>query len=243
MEIDEGINSKLANMSSIQRIEWAFEFLGQRIVLSSSFGAQSAVMLHMATRIKADIPVILIDTGYLFAETYRFIDTLCEKLNLNLHVYRNDLTPAWQEARYGKLWEKGLSGIQRYNHMNKVEPMQKALDQLKADVWMVGLRRVQSEERKNMSFLSIQNGCYKLLPILEWTDKDIHHYLKAHHLPYHPLWDQGYVSIGDVHTTDPVSEFISVEQARFYGLARECGLHTQQSVNDGGWQPSISRNT
>ncbi len=75
--------------------------------LSSSFGAQAAVSLHMVTRQKPDIPVILIDTGYLFPETYRFVDELTERLSLNLKVYRPQIGIAWMEARFGKLWEQG----------------------------------------------------------------------------------------------------------------------------------------
>ncbi|MBE4395171.1 phosphoadenosine phosphosulfate reductase family protein, partial [Vibrio parahaemolyticus] len=82
-------------------------------------GIQAAVMLHLVTQEKPDIPIILTDTGYLFAETYRFIDELTKKLNLNLKVYRAEQSAQWQEARYGKLWEQGVEGIEKYNKINK----------------------------------------------------------------------------------------------------------------------------
>jgi hypothetical protein len=88
------------------------------VVLTSSFGAQSAVCLHLVTQ-QADIPVVLVDTGYLFPETYQFIDELSERLSLNLHIYRAQHSAAWQEARYGKLWEQGLEGIERYNWLQQ----------------------------------------------------------------------------------------------------------------------------
>ena len=91
------------------------------------------------------------DTGYLFPETYTFIDHLVEKLNLNLHVYRASLTSGWQEARFGKLWEKGLPGMEQYNRMNKVEPMQRALKDLHAGTWLAGLRRSQSDSRQHFT--------------------------------------------------------------------------------------------
>ncbi|MDC0534774.1 phosphoadenylyl-sulfate reductase [Francisellaceae bacterium] len=225
MKIDQKTNALLANLSPEERINWVIQHISPKIVLSSSFGAQSAVMLHMATKIKKDIPVILIDTGYLFKETYQFIDDLTKRLGLNLKVFRNHISPAWQEARYGKLWQKGLDGIHQYNELNKVVPMQNALNELESEVWMVGLRRSQSEERSKMQFLSNQDNRYKLLPILDWSNKDIHVYLKKHNLPYHPLWEKGYVSIGDTHTTKPLSEDISENETRFFGLTRECGLH------------------
>ncbi|STU62048.1 phosphoadenylyl-sulfate reductase [Klebsiella pneumoniae subsp. ozaenae] len=104
-------------------------------VLSSSFGIQAAVSLHLVNQIRPDIPVILTDTGYLFPETYQFIDELTDKLKLNLKVYRAAESAAWQEARYGKLWEQGVEGIEKYNEINKVEPMNRALKELNAQTW------------------------------------------------------------------------------------------------------------
>lgn len=97
--------------------------------------------LHLVNQIRPDIPVILTDTGYLFPETYRFIDELTDKLKLNLKVYRATESAAWQEARYGKLWEQGVEGIEKYNDINKVEPMNRALKELNAQTWFAGLRR------------------------------------------------------------------------------------------------------
>mgnify|MGYP000455746352 CR=1 FL=1 len=96
-------------------------------------GAQSAVMLHLVTQQAPQIPVIVVDTGYLFPETYQFIDQLTDRLKLNLKVYQAPITPAWQEARYGKLWEQGVEGIEKYNQINKVEPMARALKELDVD--------------------------------------------------------------------------------------------------------------
>ncbi|MDN3517476.1 phosphoadenylyl-sulfate reductase [Aquisalimonas lutea] len=221
----DAINAELDRASAEDRVRWGLEQFGQRIVLSSSFGAQAAVSLHMVTRQRPDIPVILVDTGYLFPETYRFVDELTERLGLNLRVYRAELSPAWQEARYGKLWEQGLDGLEQYNRMNKVEPMQRALRELRADAWFAGLRRQQATTREQLDPVVEQNGRYKVHPLIDWTDRDIYRYLTAHDLPYHPLWHQGYVSIGDVHTTRRLDDGMTEEETRFFGLKRECGLH------------------
>src|SRR3954465_9378191 len=101
------VNASLASASAKDRLAWAAHEFGGALVLSSSFGAQAAVMLSLATRVLPDIPVVFIDTGYLFPETYRFADELASKLKLNLKVYRPEITPAWLEARHGKLWEQG----------------------------------------------------------------------------------------------------------------------------------------
>jgi phosphoadenosine phosphosulfate reductase len=108
--LDEA-NELLSDMTAEQRVAWALEHLPDTHILSSSFGIQAAVMLRLITLQRPDIPVVLTDTGYLFPETYQFIDFLTERLELNLKVYRSPITPAWQEAKFGKLWEKGEDGI------------------------------------------------------------------------------------------------------------------------------------
>jgi phosphoadenosine phosphosulfate reductase len=224
MTIEE-TNAALETASADDRVSFILERNRPHVVLSSSFGAQAAVCLHLVTRQWPEIPVVLLDTQYLFPETYRFVDELTERLNLNLHVYKSPLSAAWQEARYGKLWEQGMEGILRYNQMNKVEPMQQALEELGARAWITGLRRQQSSTRRSLGVLAEQEGILKVYPIIDWTDHDVYKYLQKHDLPYHPLWEQGYVSIGDVHTTRPLSEGMTAEETRFFGMGRECGLH------------------
>lgn len=141
------VNGQLEQLSAQERVSWALENLPGNFVLSSSFGIQAAISLHLVTQQRSDIPVILTDTGYLFPETYQFIDALTEQLKLNLQVYRAAESAAWQEARYGKLWEQGVEGIERYNLLNKVEPMNRALSELNAGTWFAGLRREQSGSR------------------------------------------------------------------------------------------------
>ncbi len=212
-------------MTAEQRVASALKTLPGQHIVSSSFGAQSAVMLHLVTQQKPDIPVVLIDTGYLFPETYQFVDELAAKLDLNLKVYRPQTSGAWQEARHGKRWEDGLPGLARYNQDNKVEPMQRAIEELGVGTWFSGLRRNQSIERANTPFVETSGDRFKVYPIADWTDKTVYEYLNKHDLPYHPLWEKGYVSIGDVHTTKSLADVDSIEETRFFGLKRECGLH------------------
>lgn len=218
-------NAFLEGHSAEARIDWVLDRFKPHVVLSSSFGAQAAVLLHMVTQRWAEIPVVLVDTGYLFPETYRFVDTLTERLKLNLKVFRAEISPAWQEARWGRLWEHGIEGIDRYNRLNKVEPMQRALDELDARGWIVGLRRSQASTRKRLNVLAVQDGYLKLHPIVDWNDKHVYDYLTKYDLPYNPLWEQGYPSIGDWHTSHKLTDGMLEEEARFFGLKRECGLH------------------
>ena len=212
-------------MTAEKRIASALKTLPGQHIVSSSFGAQSAVMLHLVTQQKPDIPVVLIDTGYLFPETYQFVDELSARLSLNLRVYRPQTSAAWQEARHGKRWEEGLSGLESYNKDNKVEPMQRAIEELGVGTWFSGLRRSQSTERAATPFVESSGDRFKVYPIADWSDKDIYDYLKKHQLPYHPLWEKGYVSIGDIQTTKSLADVDSIAETRFFGLKRECGLH------------------
>lgn len=216
---------ELEQISAVERVRWAYEQYGDQLVLTTSFGVQSAVMLHLVTSQIPDIPVVFIDTGYLFPETYRFAEDLTERLNLNLKTYRSLKSAAHQEAIYGKLWEKGLEGLDQYNKMNKVEPMNRAVQEIGAKAWLSGLRRNQSSSRQNRQVAEKQNKIWKVYPILDWSDRDIYNYLNENSLPYHPLWDEGYVSVGDWHSTSKLGEGMSAEDTRFGGLKRECGLH------------------
>lgn len=218
-------NRSFGKLNANERVQWSLENLPGTHVLSSSFGAQSAVALHLLTREKPDIPVVLIDTGYLFPETYRFIDELSDRLQLNLAVYRAKVSPAWQEARHGQRWLDGAAGLDAYNDENKVEPMKRALQELEVGTWFAGLRRTQAVTRAKTPFLERAGDRWKVHPIADWTDRDVHLYLKRNGLPYHPLWEQGYLSIGDVHTTRSIHEVDEMEQTRFFGARRECGLH------------------
>ena len=221
----------LARKTAEERVEWALRTLPGEHIVSSSFGAQSAVMLHLMNAQKPGIPVVVIDTGYLFAETYRFIDELTAKLDLNLNVYRPRQSAAWQEARYGRRWEKGVTGLKAYNHDNKVEPMERALEDLGVGTWFAGVRRSQSAGRARTPFIDSSGERWKIHPIADWSDRDIYQYLKKHKLPYHPLWEKGYVSIGDVHTTLTLADAGSKDATRFFGLQRECGLHLMDYGN------------
>ncbi|MCP3868516.1 MAG: phosphoadenylyl-sulfate reductase [Gammaproteobacteria bacterium] len=218
-------SQQLESLSAEARVEWGLQYLPGGHLLSSSFGIQGAVMLHLVTRAVPEIPVVLVDTGHLFDETYQFIDELTQRLGLNLRVYRAEQSAAWQQARFGKLWEQGEEGLAQYNQINKVEPMQRALRELEAGSWFAGLRRQQSRSRSELPVLRIQDGRFKLHPIIDWSNRDIHRYLSRHNLPYHPLWDQGYVSVGDAHTSRPLMLGMLEEETRFFGLKRECGLH------------------
>lgn len=219
-------NQSLEKQTAIARAEWAMENLPGQFVLSSSFGIQSAVMLHLLTQVDSNIPVLITDTGHLFPETYRFIEQLTDRLNLNLQVYQAKESAAWQQAKYGEEWAQSDDALKAYNRRNKVEPLERGLTELNANTWFSGVRRQQSTHREGLSVVGTLRGRYKVHPIIDWSNKDVHEYLTKHNLPYHPLWDEGYVSVGDVHSTKPLTLGMTEEETRFGGGNRECGLHT-----------------
>lgn len=220
------LNNYLESLETKNRIIWAKQYLPKLAILSSSFGVNSSVSLHLMIHYYPNIIIVLIDTGYLFPETYRFVDQLKKRMQLNLHIFRSDISAAWQESRYGKLWEQGVEGIKKYNMINKIEPMNRALKRLKVGTWFAGLRRMQSYSRRKLPILTIQNGVFKFLPIVDWSNHQVHQYMKKYSLEYHPLWSKGYVSIGDVHTSSKWKSGMKEEDTRFFGLQRECGLHS-----------------
>src|SRR3546814_86921 len=176
------LNRWLLAQSVEPRIVWALETLAGNHVLSSSCGAHSAVSLNLTTRQQPNLPVILVDTGYLFPETYGFVDALSERLALNLKVVRPALSPSWLEARHGRLWENGVAGLERYNRLVKVEPMQRALDELDARTWFSGLRRGQSQSRAEAQVLELRWGRWKVHTTVDWSDRHVGRYLGRHEI-------------------------------------------------------------
>lgn len=224
-----------------QCVRWALEEFGDRLVMSTSFGMQSAVLLHMATKVAPNIPVIWIDTGYLHKETYHFAEHLARRLSLNLKVYQSDISAARMEAFHGKLWDRDDEASHRvYGVVRKVEPMARALRELGAEAMLAGVRGKQTKHRSGLERITLNHAQkhYRIHPLLHWTQEDIDNYLAKHNLPYHPLKRLGYVSIGDKHSTKPVTKSSNSStdkneandrNTRFGGKRQECGLHTERA--------------
>jgi phosphoadenosine phosphosulfate reductase len=226
----EAARRELKGADASRTVAWAADAFGDGLVLSTSFGIQSAVMLHLATQVAPRIPVVWVDTGYLPAETYRFADALAERLDLNLHVAQADTSPARMEALHGRLWEGEGEDLDRYHRIRKVEPLERMLRKLDASAWLSGLRADQTDHRAGLPRVGLHNGRVKVLPLLDWTSRDVHRYLKANDLPYHPYFDQGYVSVGDWHSSRPAGASDGHERdGRFGGLKQECGIHLELS--------------
>jgi phosphoadenosine phosphosulfate reductase len=223
-------NAELEGLEAHERIAWAAEHFKDGLVMSSSFGLQSAVLLHLANKVVPGILVVFIDTGYLFKETYNYAERLEKELDLNLKIYTSPITPARHEALRGQLWKQGPKSFEEYGLVRKVEPMNRAVKELGAKLWLTGLRRQQSSTRSELTIVERQNKMLKLHPIVDWNDGDVDMHLKANDLPQHPLKIKGYVTVGDTHSTRIPTEGESREAARPEDNF-ECGLHVKRSAN------------
>ncbi|MGC6458809.1 MAG: phosphoadenylyl-sulfate reductase [Akkermansiaceae bacterium] len=225
----EAVAAHLESMRAGERIAWLHETFGNRVVASSSFGLQAAVMLHLISENAPEIPVVFIDTGYLFPETYRYIEELSSSLKVNLHHYVPKMTAAHQESLHGKLWN---SDPKEYARINKVEPMNRALKEIGGDIWLSGLRWSQSSTRSERGFSEQQGKTMKVYPILDWADSQVASYFHTYALPQHPLSKEGYVTMGDWHSTRKPETGESSESTRFNGAKYECGLHEESGHLD-----------
>lgn len=226
----DAISADLEPLHALDIIAWAAEEFGDDLALSSSFGADSAVMLHLATRVKPDIKVITLDTGFLFPETIQWRDELARQLNLNMFIYRPVLDRDAFMAEHGKMWRSSPDACCAFN---KREPFTRAKKELGIRCWLTGIRREQSATRKDAAIAQRDNlGLMRLCPIATWTAKDVHYYLLEHRLSYHPLREQGYLSIGccpeEGFCTSKVKPGEDPRSGRWSGFDKtECGLHVQ----------------
>jgi phosphoadenosine phosphosulfate reductase len=218
----DAVNRGLEGASAEAILRWAVEnFEPGKLALVSAFGPGSAVQIHMLADIAPDLPVIFVDTLHHFPETLEHMERVRDRYNLNLRIYRPAATRAEFEEQYGpNLWEHDLA---RYQQVAKVEPFVEATRQL--DGWITGRRRDQSNSRTALP--PVEGGDkLRVNPLIEWTRSDIWRYILDHELPYNPLHDRGYASVGDEPLTTPVGSDEEERAGRWRGSGvTECGIH------------------
>ena len=212
------------DMATPQEIlDWAVATVPNLVQMSSfSMVAITHMLYH---ELQARVPVIFLDTLHLFPETLQTAHKAKNIYALDLHTYQAAASRADFVARYGdRLWERD---IDRFHYLTKIEPMNRALDELSAHAWITGRRRDQSANRQNMPILERdQHGRLKINPLANWTHKDLWRYTFAHNILYNPLHDQGYTSIGDQPLTTKVQAGEDERAGRWRGSAKtECGIH------------------
>jgi phosphoadenosine phosphosulfate reductase len=232
----EALNTMFESQHPSKIIEWAVaEFAGE-VVMTSSFGDQASVLIHLAASVKPDIKIIFVDTGYLFPETHQFMELMRRRFNLNIWTYRTRNDPIQYLHRAGEdnpTWRKDIPACCA---ANKNEPMERAIKDLGPKAWLRGIRRGQAETRKAVSFIewAPRYGCYAISPLLNWSSRDIGLYMKQHDLPYHPLVEKGYLSIGcnPLSCTRPVMPGEDARSGRWSGTDKvECGINSLDSAN------------
>ena len=201
--------------------------LRDRLALVSSFGAESAVLLHMAAEIDRNLPVIFIDTGKLFGETLRYRDALIARLGLgDVRVVGPSPRAEAEHDPAGNLW---IGDANRCCHFRKVEPLRRALAGF--DGWISGRKRYQGGERAALPVIEVVEGKIKVNPLATWTRAQIQVEFAARDLPRHPLEADGFLSIGCMPCTDRVAPEEDVRSGRWRGGSKtECGIHQRWSA-------------
>ena len=194
--------------------------------LTCSFQIEDMVVLHMLRRHVPDVPVIFLETGYHFSETYEYRDRMAKLWRLNLVNATAERTVREQESQFGILYQSEPS---RCCHLRKVEPLMKALESY--DVWFTGLRREQSPTRRNLQLIEstqLPSGksMTKVSPLAMWDTKEVWRYIADHSIEYLSLYDKGYTSIGCAPCTSIPAEGADPRSGRWGGAKLECGIHT-----------------
>ena len=180
------------------------------------------------------VAVLWVDTGYLPPETYQYAERLVEQLQLQLVVAQSAMSPARMEALHGRLWETDqLGDLELYHRIRKVEPLDRALTDLAVTCWASGVRGSQTDHRKAMEPLDAVRQRWSLRPLLAWSKRDVYYYMEEHKLPQHPLFEQGYSTVGDWHSSAPDLGDVSGRATRFGGLQQECGIHLPGLMGEG----------
>ncbi len=218
------LNDRFESADPREIVKWAVETFGDGLSVGASFGGASGMaILHMVAQLKPNVHVFVLDTDYLFEETHETMRKSVPAIGLeNVNVYRSKISHEEQAKQYGSaLWMRDPDAC---CELRKIEPNRRALEGKTA--WVSGLRRDQSEGRADTPILSWapKFGVVKLNPLANWTEKQTWEYVMANNIPYNPLLDQGYASIGCYNCTIPG---VQGRAGRWQGFDKEeCGLHT-----------------
>ena len=229
----KAINLDLEGKTPQEILEWAFKEFSTDITMACSFGGVSGMaLLHMAIKVDPKVKVFYLDTDFLFPETYALKDKVAAQYGITPTGFKSLLTPTQQAAQYGEaLWNRDPDLC---CELRKVEPNRRAL--LGQRAWIAGLRRDQSETRKDVQILAWdeQNGLYKLNPMATWTEAQVNEYIAEHDIASNPLLEQGYASIGCTFCTRPVKPGEDPRAGRWAEFDKdECGIHVDIDTSAG----------
>lgn len=223
----EAVNARFRNAPPEELLRWASERWGQRVALTCSFGgAAGMVLLDMVVAATPQTPILFLDTGLLFPETYQLVAQVQERYGILPRAVQAPVTLEQQEAIEGPaLWERDPD---RCCGLRKVRPLGEVLEPF--DAWIAGLRRDGGATRAETQLVewSAKYNLVKLNPLAFWTERDVWRYIHKHNVPYNALLDQGYRSLG-CHTCTRLPNGDDPRSGRWSGFNKtECGLHTAQ---------------
>ena len=218
---------EIEQLPAEEGLRWASEEFGDRLCLSCSWQKQSSVLVHMVSELELDVDIVELDTHLFFKESYETRERLVERYGLTL-IVPNVITIAEQHKHEGpNLWE---TNPDRCCHIRKVEPLIQALRPY--DAWVSGIRREQSPSRAGAKKVerSDRYGVWKVQPLADWSEKDVWRYIVQNDIPYNPLHDVGYRSIGCIPCTRPTRPDEEERAGRWAGSDKlECGIHLEQA--------------
>jgi phosphoadenosine phosphosulfate reductase len=226
MELEQ-ISQTLESSPLEQALETLLSAADRRkTCLTCSFQAEDMIVLHLLRREIPEIPVLFLDTGYHFAQTYQYRDRIAKEWQLHLVNVLPQQTVAQQESQFGILYQSHPTECCR---LRKVEPLMQSLEPY--EIWFTGLRREQSPSRKNLKILEqhrLPSGktLLKVNLLAAWTWKQVWNYVGAHQLSYLPQYDEGYLSIGCQPCTAIPDDPNNPRSGRWGGKKLECGIHT-----------------
>ncbi len=225
MTLDELIE-KAEQLSADVLIKESYEIFKPRIVATSSFGANSGVLIDLIAKSGLPISIVYVNTGFLFKETLEYIDKI---KNLYPELDFIEISAQMSTDRFLKTY--GVN-VHKNNpdlccRLRKIEPLMNFMDGLDIKAWLSGIRRDQTVFRSRLKKIELtKKGIYKISPIIDWTSKDVHDYMEKNKIPFHPLYEKGYTSIGCEPCTD-LPDLSDKRSGRWKGKAKkECGLHT-----------------
>ncbi|KAI1803665.1 putative PHOSPHOADENOSINE PHOSPHOSULFATE reductase [Daldinia bambusicola] len=232
------LNQQLEKMNAMDRLRFV-KILFPNLYQSTAFGLTGLVSTDMLSKIEKESPgsspvdLIFLDTLYHFQETYDLVERVKERYpNIKIHTFKpySANTTAEFEERYGeKLYE---TAAELYDWIAKVEPQQRAYSELNVAAVLTGRRRSQGGERDKIGVLEVEEetGIVKINPLVDWSFTQVKQYITENDVPYNVLLDRGYKSVGDWHSTSPVSAGEDERAGRWKGQAKsECGIHNKKS--------------
>lgn len=238
----EQLNARFDKTDPLDIVRWAADTFGlagpsgSGLVMTSSFGADSMCTLHLATRVQPNLPIIFINTGYLFAETIKFMEEMRSRFHLNVREFHTHNDPITWLTVNGEPDPRVRNNRDTCCAANKNSVMDRAMKELAPTGWIRGVREGQTEDRAKSTIVqwSARYQAWAVSPILRWSSRDVFQYMKRNDLPHNPLWEQGYVSIGcnPATCTRPIAAGEDERAGRWSGSEKkECGINLDVGSN------------